>query len=107
MIAWIEIILISLIGYYAVETYLRYRESTGTPWQRLISAASNSATMLWGRFVLVLSAIVSQLDNIADILGRPEMKDYIQTLIGNPKIVASVMATIAIISMISRARTLK
>lgn len=107
MTAWIQLILIVLVGYYAVETYFRYRETTGTRWERLIKAASNSATILWGKFVLVLSAIVSQLDNIADLLGQPEMKDYIQTLIGNPKAVASVMAGIAVISMIARFRTLK
>ena len=103
----VEATLAAIAVYYIVATYLHYRKGVGTQWERLIAAARNSATMLWSKFVLVLSAIVSQLDNLADLLGQPDMKTYIQTLIGNPKIVAVVMAMIAIISMISRARTLK
>ena len=103
----VEATLAAIAVYYIVVTYMRYRSGVGTQWERLIAAASNSATMLWSKFVLVLSAVVSQLDNVADFLGQPEMKGYIQTLIGNPKIIATVMALIAIVSMMSRARTLK
>lgn len=103
----IEIALLLIAAYYIGLVYFQYRKTTGTFWERIIPAAGNSATMLWGKFVLVLSAIVSQLNNIADLLGQPEIKDYIQATLGNPKSVATVMALIAIITMIARTRTLK
>lgn len=102
----IEIVLFLIAAYYAGLVYFQYRKTTGTFWQRIIPAAGNSATMLWGKFVLVLSALVSQLDNIADLLGQPEIKDYIQTTLGNPKAVATVMALIAVVTMVARKRTL-
>lgn len=98
--------IIALAAYFAVTLYINYRKAVGTTWQRLVTAAESSATMLWAKFCAILAALVSQLDNIADIAGQPEAKTFIDSWIGNPKIIAAVMLGIAVITMAARKRTL-
>ncbi len=88
------------------DVYRRYLKASGTTWQRLLSAGRDSATILWSKFVIVLAGLVGNLDSVADFLGQPEAKQYIQDALGNPKAVAAVMLAIAFVSMMARNRTL-
>lgn len=91
--------------YVVVTIYLQYRKETQpTQWGRLLAAAKDSQTILWNRFVYVLAGVVAQLDNIADFLNAPELKNFIDTWIGNPQLVSAVMLFIAFISIQARLR---
>jgi len=98
--------IVGLAGYFGYTVYKGYRSATGTVWQRLLAGARSSATMLWGKFAIALAAVVANLDHIADALGQPDAKQYIQDALGNPKAVAGVMLVITAISMWARMRTL-
>jgi hypothetical protein len=86
--------------------FTQYRKANGSTWQRLLSAAKESATILWGKFCLLLAALVSQLDNLADIAGMPEAKTFIETWLGNPKAVAGIMLALSLVTIAARKRTL-
>src|ERR1043165_2020388 len=81
----------ALALYFAWGIYSGYHAATGTTFQRLRAGSSGSATMLRGKFVSIVAAVTANLDTIADALGQPELKGYIDQLIGNPKIVAGIM----------------
>ena len=103
------VIAFSLVGltvWFGVDIYRGYAKGTGTTWERLLNAGKDSATMLWGKFTIVLAGIVGNLDKVADFLGQPEVKTYIETALGNPKAVALAMVGIAAVTMWARLRTL-
>ena len=83
-----------------------YRKETGSTFDRLLMAARESATILWAKFCMIVAAVVSQLDNLADFIGQPEWKDAINTYLGDPKIIAGVMLAISVITISARKRTL-
>lgn len=97
---------IGVFGLYVAYTfYSQYnKENAPTVWQRLLWTARDSATILWSKFVFVLSAVVAQLDNFADLLGLPELKDFINKWIGNPQVISGVMLAIAAITIYARTR---
>ncbi len=97
---------LAVMGYIGWNVYSQYRVATGSTFQRLLAAARNSATLLWGKFVVFVSLIVGNLDTIATQLGAPEVSTFINTYIGNPKIIAAIMLGISLTSMAARLRTL-
>lgn len=101
-----ELGLAAIAAYFVFNVYAGYRAATGSWWTRLLAGARNSATMLWAKFCVVLAAVVANLDHIADALGQPDAKEYIQVILGNPKAVAGVMLALTAVTMWARARTL-
>jgi H+/gluconate symporter-like permease len=93
-----------LFGYIVWTVYSQYRAASGTQFQRLLAGARNSATILWSKFVTLVALITLQLDNIADLLGAPEAKDFINQWIGNPKTIAAIMLVIASVTFYARTR---
>lgn len=102
----IAIGLASIAAYFIYNIYRLYRDATGTVWQRFLAAGRESATMLWSKFIIILAGIVANLDYMADLIGQPGMKEYIDQLAGNPRTVAIVMLVISVVTMTARARTL-
>lgn len=98
------IAMLAFAAYVVWVNYSEYRKTTGTTWERLLATARNSATILWSRFCFVLAGIVAQLDNFTDLIGQPEMKDFINTWVGNPKVIAAIMLGIASITIYARTR---
>lgn len=95
-----------IIGAYVLyQAVGLYHESRNVGLPRLWDAAYGSATKLWAKFVMLLAAIVANLDTAADILGMPEMRGHIDMLLGNPKIVAGIMLGISIVTLRARSRT--
>lgn len=101
-----SIAMLAFAAYVAWTVYSQYRKETGTTWNRLLATAEHSATILWSKFCYVLAGIVGQLDNIADFFNAPEAKDFINTWIGNPKLIAGIMLAMAFITIMARKRTL-
>lgn len=98
--------LLAFASYVAWTVYSQYRIETGTRWHRLLATAEHSATILWSKFCIVVAAVTAQLDSIADLLGAPEAKDFINSWVGNPKLIAGIMLAIATITIMARKRTL-
>jgi ABC-type spermidine/putrescine transport system permease subunit II len=97
---------ISIIVFLAGTFYWEYSKAEGTKWQRALKAAEDSATILWAKFVMLLSAIVGSIGDIGDWLGQPEIRGYAETVLGNPKIVAGVLLAVSLVTMSARKRTL-
>ena len=83
-----------------------YRRASGSTWERLLCAGRESATILWGKFCILLSGLIASLDSLADFLNMPELKTYIETALGNPKTVAGIMLVLSAVSIYARRRTL-
>jgi cellobiose-specific phosphotransferase system component IIC len=102
---WIFLaVVLGLIGYIVWTVCSQYRLTTGTHFQRALAGARNSATILWTKFVAVVALVTMQLDNLADLLGAPEAKDFINQWVGNPKIIAAIMLAIASVTFYARVR---
>ena len=92
--------------FFAVSMYTRYRVATGTTFQRLLIAERDSATWLWGKFCMILAGLVGNLDSIADACGQPQIREYIDLALGNPKVVGGVLFAVSLGAMLARKRTM-
>lgn len=101
-----DLLFLAIIAYVGVTNYLQYRKEVGTTWQRLLATAKDSATILWSKFCILVAAVAGEADNLADFLGAPEAKDFINNWIGNPKVISAIMVAIALITIKARGRTL-
>ena len=95
--------LLIVVGFHLAA---QYRKSSGSRWERLLAAGRESATILWGKFCILLSALIASLDSLADFLNMPELKTYIEAALGNPKTVAAIMLVLSAVSIYARRRTL-
>jgi hypothetical protein len=95
--------LLIVVGWHMT---VQYRKTSGTTWERLLFAGKQSATILWGKFCLLLSGLIASLDSLADLLNMPELKTYIEMALGNPKAVAGVMLALSVVTIYARKRTL-
>jgi len=102
----VSIAFLAIVAFVAWNVYSQYRKAQGTVWERLLASARNSATMLWGKFSIAVAGIIANLDPIATWIGGPDAANFLNTYIGNPKILAAVMLVISMISMWARTRTL-
>ena len=102
----IDLAFAALFAAIAWNLVSHYRKARGTPWQRLLCAGRDSATILWGKFCILLSGLVANLDGLADYAGAPELRAFIDAALGNPKAVASVMLALSLVTIAARRRTL-
>ena len=97
---------VAIALFFVYDVVRRYRDSTGTLKDRLMAAGRGSVTMVWSKFLIIIAAVVANLDGIADMAGQPQVKDYLNQAISNPKTLAWVMLGISLVTMFARARTL-
>jgi hypothetical protein len=97
---------LALAAYFIADTYRRYRAASGAIWDRLLSSAKDSATMLMTKLSVVLAAIVANIGDAADFVGLPSIREYAEKLLASPKSVAVTMLAMALIIAIARKRTL-
>jgi hypothetical protein len=95
--------LLIVVGFHLVR---QYRKATGSTWERLLTAGKESATILWGKFCMLLSGLIASLDSVAEFFNVPELKTYIEMALGNPKVVAGIMLVLSAVSIYARRRTL-
>ena len=101
-----DLCLVGVLGYIGVTFYMQYREElVGTWWQKSLAAARDSATILWTKFCAALALIIYQLENIADLIGMPEAKEFISIWLGNPKVISGVMLAISLVTFYARVRS--
>lgn len=82
-----------------------YREATGSVWQRLITAAKDSATMLWSYVVMAGASLMGWSVNAADALNLPDVRSFIQGHL-SPEMFATTLFVVALVTVAARLRTL-
>lgn len=92
--------------YFVIQITVAYGKATGSTWDRLLSACRDSATVLWNKVLIVAAGIVATLGDVADAIGQPQIKDYVNQALGNPKMVAAIMLGASFVSIVARTRTL-
>lgn len=98
----IGILLLVFLGLVIYSFIKKYRETSGTVKERLISAYG-SLTILWQRFVTLIASGIGSLVWLADLLNAPGVASAIQTWM-QPEYVALAMVLIAIVSELARRR---
>jgi hypothetical protein len=67
----------------------------------------HSATIAWSYCVGTLGALATVIDEIADALGDPGIKDQISAAIGDPRTTGRILLGISIVTIFARLRTLR
>jgi hypothetical protein len=74
---------------------------------RVRALCLHSLTVAWGYVLAVAGAAMSVIDNVADALGDPGLKDQISAAIGDTRIAGRVLLGISLITILVRLRSLK
>lgn len=67
----------------------------------------HSMTIAWSYCVALAGALASIIDDLADGLGDPGVKDQISAAIGDVKTTGRIMLAISVVTIIARLRTLR
>ena len=110
MLAWLSsAVLGGLIVYFVWITTTDYlanhRNQPGTVWQNILAACKDSATMVWARFVIVITAFIQFVANSADQLGSPEFSQTIKDYL-DPNYVGFILIGVMLVTIYARNRTL-
>lgn len=100
-----DLVLLASFLYVAWDFYADYRAAAGTVWQRLLASGKESATILWTRFTVLVTALSNSLVWVAGLLGAPGVEDSIKAAL-QPAYVAGFVVAIAIVTELARRRTL-
>lgn len=84
---------------------IEYRAATGTMFQRAVSAAHDSATMLWQYIVLFSANLLAWSEKGAEALNLPDVQSFLTEHV-KPGMLATVMTGIAIVTIVARLRGL-
>jgi hypothetical protein len=101
----IDLVIAAIAIYFAIDAYMAYKGAAGTMVQRMLAAGKQSATILWSRFVVMVTAMTGALAWVADMAGQPSIAQAIQAAV-KPQYVAMVTVAIAVIAELARRRTL-
>jgi hypothetical protein len=74
---------------------------------RLKAVCLHSVTIAWSYCVALAGALASIIDDLADALGDPGVKDQISSAIGDDKTTGRIMLVISVVTIIARLRTLR
>jgi len=74
---------------------------------RIKAACLHSVTIAWSYCVAVAGALASIIDDLADALGDPGVKDQISAAIGDVKTTGRILLMISVVTIIARLRTLR
>lgn len=76
-------------------------------WEKIWAYCGNSLTVLWGYILGGISALFELLDQIGPIFGDSSLKDQVtNALQSNPKILGYILATISVVTIAARVRSL-
>ncbi len=101
----VDLAVAALVAYFIYDGVQEFASKTGTVWERLLAAGKDSVTILWGRFVVIVSGLSGGLVVLADYLNAPGVGDTIKSVI-QPQYVMALTIGIGLISEFARRRTL-
>jgi hypothetical protein len=96
---------------FAVPAYMAfcvihgYMTSTGTTWERVVSAFSGSATIFWARLNALSIGAIGAVGEVSGLVGAPGVKDAIAPYLG-PEYMTAYVLFVLIGAEIARRRTL-
>lgn len=96
---------VMVLAFVIMDFVREYRRTPGSVWDRAVAAGKGSATILWARFVAIVSALAALLVEFADYLNAPGVAEAIKGIL-QPEYVGLFMVAIAIITEFARRRTL-
>jgi hypothetical protein len=102
----LTLVTLAILGWLIVTTWLNYRKATGTVWQRLLSAADDSATLLWAKFMLLVSTLTGVLTNAADYIADPNLNAAIKAAL-TPEHVIYFAIFVTFVTMLAHRRDVK
>ena len=74
---------------------------------KLKAICLHSLTIAWGYVLVITGAAMSAIDNIGDALGDPNLRDQINTAIGDTRVAGRILLGISIITILARLRSLR
>jgi hypothetical protein len=74
---------------------------------RLKSLCLHSLTVAWGYALAIAGGLISIVDNVADALGDPGLKEQISAAIGDTRIAGRILLGISVITILVRLRSLR
>ncbi|WP_063688292.1 hypothetical protein [Bradyrhizobium stylosanthis] len=74
---------------------------------RIKAVCLHSVTMAWSYCIAVTGVLASVIDDLADALGDPGVKDQISAAIGDAKATGRILLVISVVTIIARLRTLR
>ena len=74
---------------------------------RIKAACLHSMTIAWSYCIGIAGALASIIDDLADTLGDPGVRDQISAAIGDVKMTGRIMLVISIVTIVARLRTLR
>lgn len=74
---------------------------------RIKAICLHSLTIAWGYCLALAGAAASVIDDVADALGDPGLKEQISAAIGDSRTTGRILLVISIVTIIARLRTLR
>lgn len=75
--------------------------------QKLKTICLHSLTIAWSYVLAVAGSAMSAIDNIGDALGDPNLRDQINSAIGDTRVAGRILLGISIITILARLRSLR
>jgi hypothetical protein len=76
-------------------------------WGNIKASCLHSLTIAWGYLLALLGGAMSLIDNIADAIGDPNLKDQISAAVGDARTTGRILLGRSIVTIMARLRTLK
>lgn len=74
---------------------------------KIKAACLHSMTIAWSYCIALAGALASIIDDLADALGDPGIKDQISSALGDGKTAGRILLVISVVTIIARLRTLR
>lgn len=101
----VDLPIAALVLYFVYDFVTSYLAAPGTVWERVLASGKGSATIVWARFVVLVSGASGGLVMLADYLNAPGVSDAIKSVV-QPQYVMIMMVAIPLITEFARRRTL-
>lgn len=101
----LTLIVLAVVAFAAVKFVMRYREAEGSPWQKALTAAKGSATVLWQYAIMAGSFLMAGASQLGDAANMPEIRTFIQAKL-SPEMFAGVLFAVALVTIFARLRSL-
>ncbi|WP_315704955.1 MULTISPECIES: hypothetical protein [unclassified Bradyrhizobium] len=76
-------------------------------WPKIKAACLHSLTIAWGYTLALIGGFMSLIDSVGDALGDPNIKDQINSAVGDARTTGRILLVISLITILARARSLK
>ncbi len=113
---WIPFTLVTLVLAYilvvrpilkAVPALKSFYADADTFWQKAKALAWNSLTVVWSYVLAVVGVVMQQLDDIARVIGDPDLKANLSTVIGaDTRTLGYVLLGISALTLAARLRSI-